>query len=75
MQKKLIEEELNYNLYKEGYKSYEKDFEKIAKIVIKNTPRQMLIEILKKMKIIESDWIKGKNKYKPKELDKTKLKQ
>lgn len=60
---------LNYNMFKERCEDAEKNLKKITKTLIKLIPRNILIEVLKKMKIIESDWERGNNKYKLKELN------
>lgn len=62
-----ISVELNYNMFKERCEDAEKNLKKIAKASLKLIPRETLIEILKQRKIIETDWEKGKNKYKLKE--------
>lgn len=62
-----VEMELNYKMYKEGY-TYYKDVERLRiKAFIKNSPRKLLIDVLKSEKIIEQDWLMKGNKYKQRE--------
>lgn len=60
--------ELNYKLYEESFKELKELKKKMSKFYLENLPREDIIKFLKKKKIIESDWIKGSNKYKVKEL-------
>ena len=60
---KIVEEELNYSHYKEGYISYKKFVGKMARYFIDNCDRGILIKALKKRKIIKRDWEKDGEKY------------
>ena len=60
------EEQLNYNTYKYLNESYAKSLKKMAKATIKSIPKELLIQTLKELNIIETDWIKGRNKFKVK---------
>lgn len=59
-----LEESLNYETYKHLNEVYAKSLKKMAKATIKSIPKELLIQTLKELKIIENDWVKGKNKYK-----------
>jgi hypothetical protein len=61
------EENLNYKLYEESFKELKNLKKKMSKFYLENLPREDIIKFLKKKKIIESDWVKGNNKYKEKQ--------
>ena len=51
------EEDLNYERYKEGYISYKKSIERMARYFIDHCDRDVLIKALKKRKIIKKIWL------------------
>jgi len=53
--KKQIEIELNYEMFKERNKSLEKTQLNLLKLIIKNSPREVVIKILKELKILKTD--------------------
>lgn len=68
-----MEEELdsinisNLELYKSQSKSYKKAMNAIFFTCLRELPKELLIEGLKKKKIIKQDWDKGQNKYSERE--------
>lgn len=64
-----MEEELdkinigNLEIYKSQSKEYKKAINAIFLTCLRELPRDILIEGLKKKKIIKQDWDKGRNKY------------
>ncbi len=59
---KLIEE-LNYERIRESLKDKEKTIEKLLTNIINAVPRDTLIQLLKKKKIIQKDWEAKGEKY------------
>jgi len=53
----------NYDLYKEGYYYNKLAVKHMIRAIIKKTPREVLIEVLKDLKIIEQDWTQNENKF------------
>ena len=47
--------ELNYEMYKERNIELEKTNKKLLKLIIKSSPREMVIKILKELKILKTD--------------------
>jgi len=47
---------LNYNTYKEGYEIHKKANIKIFQFCLKTIPKEIIIDELKKKKIIAYDW-------------------
>ena len=47
--------ELNYEMYKERNIELEKTNKKLLKLIIKNSPREVVIQILKELKILKTD--------------------
>ena len=47
--------QLNYEMYKERSKELEKTNRVILKSIIKNSPREVVIQILKELKILKTD--------------------
>lgn len=56
-------ENINFDLFKGQAENYGKALKNMARTIIRNIPREMLIEILKKEKIIVQDWIKKGNVF------------
>lgn len=57
-------EQFNLALYKNQSKEYKKDLVKIMKKCLEILPRDIIIEVLKKRKIIKRDWEERGEKYK-----------
>lgn len=53
----------NCDFYKESYKSYRSTINQLLNRIINVAPRDILIEILKKKKIISRDWTKNGEVY------------
>ena len=47
--------ELNYEMYKERNKELEKSNRKLLKSIIRISPRETVIEVLKELKILKTD--------------------
>lgn len=56
--------EHNYKIYQEENKRNLEFNKRALSFYIKNLPREIVIEVLKKNKIIETDWDKKGNKFK-----------
>jgi len=69
-EKLTTEEELNYEHYKSGYLSYKKSMGKMARAFVLSCPSEILINELKKKKIIERDWGLNGEKYRERKLNK-----
>jgi len=55
---------LNQETLKESQSHYKKATKALILAVLKKAPREILIETLKDLKIIERDWVKKGEKYK-----------
>ena len=58
-----IEESLNYDLFKQGYYDYRDSMRKMALALVRSCPRDILVETLKKKKIIKQDWNQKREVY------------
>lgn len=58
------EPEWNYDLYKEGYIYHKMAVKQMLRALIKKTPKEILLEVLKEEKIIQQDWLAKGNKFK-----------
>lgn len=59
-----IVDTLNGDLYKESAKYHKSAVKQMIKAIIKKTPKEVLIEVLTELKIIQRDWSRKGNKYK-----------
>lgn len=57
---KMTKELLNYDLYKKD----SEELDNLKKKLVRILPTQILIQELKRRKILSIDWLKGSNKYK-----------
>ena len=55
--------DLNYDLYKEQSVHYGTAVKQMLKALIKKSPKEILIEVLKEEKIIQQDWLQKGTKY------------
>lgn len=62
---KVPEKYLNFEMYKELSEERGTALRKMARIIIKSIPKPLLIEILKKEKIIQRDWLQKGEVYIP----------
>jgi len=60
-------EYMNYDLFKEQSIYYKQATKEMIKAIIRKTPKDILIEVLKSEKIIMQDWEAKGNKYKLKQ--------
>lgn len=54
---------LTLNNWESRYRQSEKELDKLIELCLKNCPRNLLIELLKKRKIISRDWEAKGNKF------------
>ena len=60
-------ESMNFDLFKEQSIYYKQATKEMIKAIIRKTPKDILIEVLKSEKIIMQDWEAKGNKYKLKQ--------
>ena len=60
---KNIARDLNYDKFKERNEAYEKDIKKILKIIIKVAPKEIVVQVLKELKIIKESFNYKANKF------------
>ena len=61
--KNTTEIRLNYDLYKQKSKFLDEKMRKIVNSFVRNCPKEILIEVLKKKGIIKRNWLAGGEEY------------
>ena len=52
------------DFYRESAEHYQKAVKLMFKAILKKTPREIIIQVLKEEKIIKRDWLEDREKYK-----------
>lgn len=63
MEEQTTVQKLNQDFYKEQAIYHKSAVKQMIKAILKKTPREVLIEVLTELKIIQRDWSKKGNKY------------